>query len=119
MYGLASDFCKSATLEQWRALRGGPADLARIAIWAARHGQERHEQRRLADSAGASRQEQRQEQAVVLRQQAPASEQLATLLRLAVGGNEKHAADITRAYGRIATPEQLAQALAEQHNLIY
>ena len=114
IYGRASDFFASATPVQKSALRGFSADLTRIAIWAALRGQELYEQRRRADSAGASRQEQRQEDGRALRQQAVARrEQLATLLRLAAGGNEQHEADIARAYGRIATPEELAQALDE------
>lgn len=114
VYGRASDFYKTATPEQRRALRGFSADLVRLVVWAARHGQQLYEQRRLADSAGTARQEQRQTQATVLRQQALTKrQQLTALLRLAAGGNAQHLADIVRAYGRISTPEELAQALAE------
>jgi hypothetical protein len=114
IYGRASDFYKTATPAQRRALRGLSMDIMRVVIWAARQGQTLYEQRRLAESAGAGRQEQRQTQAAALRQQGLITrQQLATLLRQAAGGNEQRLADIVRAYGRISTPEELAQALAE------
>ena len=114
LYGRAGDFYKSASPQQRQALRGFSPELLRLALWSARHGQELFEQRRLASDAGASRQEQRQVQAQALRQQAMARrDQLAALLRLAAGGNAQHTAEITRAYGRIASPEELAQALED------
>lgn len=112
LYGRAGDFYNSASPQQRQALRGFSPELLRLALWSARHGQQLFEQRRLASDAGTARQEQRQVQAQSLRQQALARrDQLAALLRLAAGGNSQHGAEIMRAYGRIASPEELAQAL--------
>ena len=114
LYGRAGDFYKSASESQRQALRGFSPDLLRVALWSARHGQQLFEQRRLASDAGTSRQEQRQLEAQSLRQHALARrDQLAALLRLATGGNSQHGAEITRAYGRIASPEELGQALED------
>lgn len=112
MYGRASACYRVATPAQRRALRGLSADLLRIAVWAAWHGEQLYQQRRLSSSAGAGRQEQRQAQALATRDQLLIRrEQLVTLLRLAAGGNPRYLVELTRAYGSIETPEELVEAL--------
>ena len=112
LYGLAGDFYARADARQQRALRGFGEELLRIAIFAARHGQELAEARRRDKSSEAGRQAQRQDMAQTLRQSAVARrDQLTALLRLAAGGNAALEADIDRRIGRIASPELLSQAL--------
>src|SRR5262249_22329253 len=66
-----------------------------------------------AESQGASRQERRQLDGQALRKKAVGRrEQLLGLLRLSAGGQKARDTEIDAAYGRIATPDQLAQSLA-------
>lgn len=113
LYGQALDFLTQASPAQRDALLGLTDGYLHCAIFAAHRGQALNAELLRSGAASASLQKQRETAAQLMRNAAIARRaQLRSVLERLSGGEATRKAEIAGAFGRMGTPEDLADSLA-------
>ncbi len=118
LYGKALRFFDSATVAQRQAVPGVTPDMLRVAIWTARRGQQKAEQRDQGKAARSSGKAERQTDADVRRAEGlTRREQLHGALEALGKKDTKTKSQIAKAYGSIASPQAHADSLVAMAKL--